>query len=264
MRSSRTIEELSRLVESLVHTYIAWSTNDWYDDVLDEAGYREVRKELLLDSRVRNLLPDFVKKHRSNETFWPFIKNKFKSYAERREYIWNQFEPLINWLEQQELNPAPPSDHVVSTVLASVDSEWVRTTWEKAVERRDSDPEGAITAARSLLETVCKHILDEEEVEYDEQKDDLPKLYRLVANELRLAPSDHTEEIFKQILGGCQSIVVGMAGLRNRLGDAHGMSRRAYKPAPRHAELAVNLAGTMATFLMRTLEVRKQEGKRVS
>ncbi len=30
------------------------------------------------------------------------------------------------------------------------------------MERRATDPEGAITAARTLLETVCKHILDEQ------------------------------------------------------------------------------------------------------
>ena len=39
---------------------------------------------------------------------------------------------------------------------------------------RQDDPEGAITAARTLLETVCKHILDETEVDYS--KDDLPTL----------------------------------------------------------------------------------------
>lgn len=41
--------------------------------------------------------------------------------------------------------------------------------------RREADSEGAITLARSLLETVTKHILDEMEEPYSE-KDDLPKL----------------------------------------------------------------------------------------
>lgn len=37
------------------------------------------------------------------------------------------------------------------------------------------DPEGAITAARTLLETVCKHILDERGVDYEADAD-LPAL----------------------------------------------------------------------------------------
>lgn len=45
--------------------------------------------------------------------------------------------------------------------LSSIDSERVKRLWTKALERRVSDPDGAITAARTLLESVCKHILDD-------------------------------------------------------------------------------------------------------
>jgi len=44
------------------------------------------------------------------------------------------------------------------------------------LERRATDPEGAITAARTLLETVCKHILDEKGEPYEDGIP-LPKLY---------------------------------------------------------------------------------------
>ena len=86
----------------------------------------------------------------------------------------------------------------------------------------------------------------------------MPKLYKLTAEQLNLAPSQHTEKIFKQILGGCQTVVEGLGALRNKLGDAHGKGKRSVKPAARHAELAVNLAGAMATYLIRTWE----QGKR--
>ena len=45
--------------------------------------------------------------------------------------------------------------------------------------------------------------------------------------------------------------------LRNRLGDAHRHGKRPVKPLPRYAELAVNLAGSMASFLLATFEARK-------
>ena len=112
------------------------------------------------------------------------------------------------------------------------------------------------TAARTLLETVCKHILDECGVEYRDGTD-LPKLYGLTSKELNLAPSQHTEDAFKRILGGVESVVNGLANLRNRLGDAHGQGKRPVKPLPRHAELAVNIAGSMASFLLATFEAKR-------
>jgi hypothetical protein len=86
---------------------------------------------------------------------------------------------------------------------------------------------------------------------------DLPKLYGLTSRQLNLSPSQHTEQLFKQILGGCQTVVEGLGALRNRHSDAHGKGVAVARPAPRHAELAVNLAGTMATFLLQTWEARK-------
>jgi hypothetical protein len=48
--------------------------------------------------------------------------------------------------------------------------------------------------------------------------------------------------------------------LRNKIGDAHGKGGKPVKPSPRHAALAVNLAGTMATFLVETWLAKKEAG----
>ncbi len=48
---------------------------------------------------------------------------------------------------------------------------------------------------------------------------DLPVLYRKLSKLLRLAPDDHTEQVFKQILGSCQSVVESLGVLRNKLSD---------------------------------------------
>ena len=50
--------------------------------------------------------------------------------------------------------------------------------WEKALGRRHTDPDGAITTARTLLETVCKRILDEAGDVRIQAEEDLPALYR--------------------------------------------------------------------------------------
>jgi hypothetical protein len=53
------------------------------------------------------------------------------------------------------------------------------------------------------------------------------------------------------ILGGVHSVVEGLANFRNRLGDAHGQGKHLVTPLPRHAELAVNMAGSVASFRWR-------------
>jgi hypothetical protein len=149
-----------------------------------------------------------------------------------------------------------PGASAVGDALAVLNSEHVHDAWVKALNRKTSDPEGAITAARTLLESVCKSILDAAAISYDDTAD-LPKLYNLTAQQLGLAPSQHTEEVFRQILGGCFSVVNGLATVRNRLSDAHGKGKRPARAGARHAELAVNLAGTVATFLVATWASRQ-------
>jgi hypothetical protein len=219
-----------------------------------DGEYAEIRDYFMRRQDTRALLPECVRTCRDTSQFWGFIKYKFPKYQERRDYLWQEFTPLLDFLEGKHHKPA---DEGISEALKSFDTDGVHAVWAKALERRATDPEGAITAARTLLETVCKHILDAQGVAYDAQNIDLPELYRLTSKELSLAPGQHTEETFKKILGGVTSVVNELGSLRNRLGDAHGQGKKPVKPAARHAELAVNLAGAIATFLVETYETKK-------
>jgi abortive infection Abi-like protein len=129
--------------------------------------------------------------------------------------------------------------------------------WTKALSRCQEDPSGAITAARSLLESTCKLILDEQGVKYTPSAK-LPELFSKLATGLDLSPTQQSEESFRKITGGCKTIVDGLAAIRNDLGDSHGKGLRATPPAPRHAELAVNLAGAVSMFLVETNEARRK------
>ena len=152
-------------------------------------------------------------------------------------------------------NQSPANDDI-SSVLKSFDVGTVHARWTAAQDRQISDPEGAITLARTLLEDVCKWIIDEAGESYQE-KDDLPVLYKNLSKILNIAPDNHTEAIFKQILGNCQSIVESLGALRNKISDAHSLGPKRVRPASRHAQLAVNLSGSMASFLVLTWNERK-------
>lgn len=217
----------------------------------DELAYLPLRAQLLRDPVVGKLLPRFVRTSRDLGQFWDFIKPKFVHWDERRQFLRDEFLPA---LEAAESGPSPVAA-AAHEALKLLSSNAVQDAWHRAISRQTDDPEGAITLARSLLETVCKHILDDSGQNYPHDAD-LPKLYHLVSKELQLAPIQHAEEAFKRILGGCSSVVEGLGTLRNRVGDAHGTGRRAVKPQARHAALAVNLAGAMATFIVATWEAR--------
>jgi hypothetical protein len=221
----------------------------------DSRDYAVIRMLFLREPKISEKLPRFIKTCRNLPEIWSFIKPKFAHYHERREFIREEFDTLLTMLETEARSP---SDVSISETVQNVSSAYIQEVWKKALERRATDPEGAITAARTLLESVCKHILDAKSVPYDDNAD-LPKLYTLTSKQLNLSPSQHTEQLFKQILGGCQTVVEGLGALRNRHSDAHGKGVTASRPAARHAELAVNLAGTMATFLLQTWEARKEK-----
>ena len=215
--------------------------------------YELLRREFMADEGLKPLLPDFVRTCRTLDVFWPYIKDKAGSYAERRHIIRTAFSALIDHLKQRH---SAPSDAAATETLQSFDIEGVHAVWKKALQRRHADTEGAITVARTLLETVCKRILDDLHITYTD-KEDLPKLYSITASALKLAPSQHSEEAVKAILGGAIAVVNGIGTLRNKLSDSHGRGGKPVKPAARHASLAVNMAGTLATFLAETHAEKK-------
>jgi hypothetical protein len=112
------------------------------------------------------------------------------------------------------------------------------------------DYDGSITNARSLVEAVLTELEREYDPEAPAYDGDLPKLYKRVQKFLELDPSrTDIDKTLKQILSGLTSIVSGLAGLRNKMSDAHVGN---YRPARHHARLAVNAAKTLADFLFET------------
>lgn len=214
--------------------------------------WERARDDAMAQLELVSRLPEWVITNRSGSQLWSFIKQHSATYQGRREFIWSSFSPVLEMVERGSTEPTARS--LEPGLVQGLES--VTAAWLRAQARRDTDPEGAITAARSLVEAVCKHIL-EARTEPFEDADDLPRLYKRVASILKLSPSDHSEQVFRQVLSGCVSVVVGLASLRNALGDAHGKRTAVVRPAARHADLAINLAGSLATFLLATHNARK-------
>ena len=245
------LDQVIRLQNGLIAT----ATGNPFDGGDD--AYRTLRRELRKDISAYAKLPEFVRSCTVVSQFWSLVQTQFPTYKTRREYIWKAFAPAIEYLEAKESRSGAVP---VGETLGQFDAGEVQTAWKKALSRRIDDPDGAITAARTLIETGCKHILDDASIPYA-PNEDLPKLWYKTAKMLNLSPNQHQDEMFKAILGNCQTIVDRLAAIRNSVGDAHGHGRHPVKPTPNHAELAVNLAGSMTAFLITTWQEQNEMDK---
>ncbi len=144
-----------------------------------------------------------------------------------------------------------PAFQDVRDTAERLDWQRVIQEWQRARDQVHRDPAGAITAARSMLESVCKHVLRELDPTFDGEGE-LPRVYRR-ALELVDTPTGSGKAV-RQIIKGCMSIVQGVAELRNKLGDAHGRAPGDPIPSPQLALLAVNAAGTAALYLLQSFE----------
>lgn len=243
--------ELAEKVEAFQNLLISWATGGRWDEI----EYKTLRDELISTSPTKEIMPRFVHYCGDLHQFWSFIQGVSPKYKGRREYLWAEFRPVIDGLRLSG-GLISPLDNATTEALGHIDSDFIHEAWQTALRRRFEDPDGAFTAARSLLETVCKHILHDAKVTYDRNAN-LPELYHLTSKVLNLAPGKHSEPAVKRTLGGIVVIIEGIGNLRNIFGDAHGKSVDSENPDVRHAELAVNIAGALSTFLISTWESQR-------
>lgn len=246
-----SIDELHEKAVKLQKILMGISTGtETYKDEQIIHDFVESRSSLLTDRRTRGLLPEFVKNYRELSSFWSYIKNISPNYEGRRLFITNEFNPLFEFFEmpQDDL----PLDTLVLDAL-KYSNEYLRELWAKCLERRESDPEGAITASRTLLEGTCRYILDKLGEDYD-KSEKLPQLFSKTTKALDLAPSEHTEQQFKQLISGGFSIVNGLSSLRNEISDSHAINHGYGRPSYVHSTLCVNTAGVISEFLLSTYD----------
>lgn len=146
-------------------------------------------------------------------------------------------------------------DHLVTKVEV-IDFDTVARDIERALTSCDSDPEDAVTAACSAVESVCRSVLIELGLELP-AKQDITGLYKAVRDPLSLSPqrSDLPGPIaddVRKVLSGLATMIEGIGALRTHAGDAHGRERGFARIDARIARLAIHSASTAALFIIET------------
>lgn len=112
------------------------------------SDYVILRNYIIANSDLKDSVPSFIKTNRTLDQFWGFIKTKFSTYEERRQYIYGQFNPVLDFLESKQTNPACSS---IDEVLSRFSEDSIHRAWQKALERKVQDPDGAITMASEVV-----------------------------------------------------------------------------------------------------------------
>jgi len=136
----------------------------------------------------------------------------------------------------------------------TLDLDTVRTDLDRALKNADTDPEDAVTAANSTLESVCRSILIELGKDLPEKRD-ITGLMKAIREPLGLTGDQASKEIsddVQKILGSLAGVSQGVGALRTHAGDAHGRERKFRRIDARIARLAINSAGSAALFLIET------------
>lgn len=101
-------DDVLELIEYFKSELMIYATGGSAD--ISDFDYARIRKVLIGIPNLKDLVPDFLIKYRSKLEFWGFIKEEYSSYAERRKYLAEVFNAMIDRLEESNLNAIFQSD----------------------------------------------------------------------------------------------------------------------------------------------------------
>jgi hypothetical protein len=102
--------------EFLQNTLVGLATQDAGGGTGED--YVQLRKHFLEKADTEDLLPRWIRVNRNASQFWQFIKQKFSTYAERRSFVWEEMNPLLEYCETRQSLPA---EKTISDVLQKFD-----------------------------------------------------------------------------------------------------------------------------------------------
>lgn len=121
----------------------------------------------------------------------------------------------------------------------------------------DTDPAGAISATKALIESTAKIVLREtgtgwpRNVKFPALVSEAQKSLGLMVG--GLAPDQAGDRSLKMVLDGLYKVAIGIDELRNRYGRDHGRDATVRGLTARHARLAVHGGTAYCRFLLDTL-----------
>jgi len=115
----------------------------------DLNAYADIRRELLSTPEYADLVPTFIRRCRDGGSLWSFAKSVDPSWEPRRQFVREQFEPLLDHLET-----------VGSAARAPMPSDYDSSAWTgvQAPAQRAHAIKTLIPVAQAAIETLIQHL----------------------------------------------------------------------------------------------------------
>lgn len=139
----------------------------------------------------------------------------------------------------------------VEAMIRARDFPALEVEFDRALRSVETDPPAAITAACSILESLCRIYIESYGLQLPNDRS-LGPLWNTVRQHLGLGPVGVVADDLRKILGGLSAVTDGIGALRTHAGSAHGHGNQSVAIESRHARLAVHAAHTVVTFVLET------------
>lgn len=191
-------------------------------------------------------LPIYFKIKNRKEDFANLIAEEIKNITKHIEH---------EYLEEVHLIPKEKSKKNfdrVKEIIYNFDENYLINQIERIEKAIEEDVELAIGESKSLVESCCKTILKEMNVNYENLK--LPELFKEVLKAMNLRREDISENVkssenIKKILSSFSTIVEGITKIRNEHGTGHGKIAKTQVLKKRHAKLIAGASITLTEYL---------------
>lgn len=196
--------------------------------------------KLLLFSLFEYYETNYINELDKNSSYSKSLK---KAYCICKKIIQAESKSPDNYLT--EIFKSDLSEHFDSTYMNNQIDILLRT--------RTSNPTEAIGKSKELVESCCKTVLAENNVEIDEYWN-TSQLVKQTMQCLNIDADDINSDlpagkIIKRILSSLGNISSSLAELRNHYGGGHGRTRDFKGLSVRHAKLAVGSSITLVEYL---------------
>ncbi len=200
----------------------------------------EVLGAVIQDYMDRDLTPSFFDGDGTDPLKEGKIKINTALTKNQLEYRTNGFVTLAGF---------NPITKTLEDYFKAGDFSSVKNEFDRALENIVTDPHASITAASSIIESVCKTYIETFNLEMPNRQNIVP-LWKSVQMHLGLNLDRNLEDDQRKILQGLSSIVDGVGAFRTHIGSAHGRGVTQPKIVVAEARLAVNASHTLVVFIL--------------
>jgi hypothetical protein len=209
----------------------------------------------LFDYYAKNKQSEYDPDYHNEDIWW---EDSNSSYNEKYSKLFLKCKKIIDRLDGVAIATITKT---ADNLKKQFSSTYLSNQIDLMVEMQTNNPTEAIGKAKELIESCCKTILDDLEMDY--KSDNVPQLTSKVMKALNLLPDNinptaRGADSIKAILGNLRAIPTELAKLRNPYGSGHGKSASFQGLEVRHAKLAVGSSITFVDFIWSTYESMKK------